>query len=89
MTLEIHNPALVARVNASFETGRFQNADDLIEKALDALAATETTAAGQPKSHGQRSGADLIAALQASPYRELNIEPPRVHDAMPVRDVTF
>lgn len=32
-------------------------------------------------------GTDLIAAMQASPYRETDIEPTR--DPLPVRDVAF
>lgn len=34
---------------------------------------------------GDKSGQALIEALQASPYREIEIEPPR--STMPVRDV--
>jgi prevent-host-death family protein len=34
---------------------------------------------------GERTGEALIAALQASPHREIDIAPPR--GAMPVRDV--
>jgi prevent-host-death family protein len=34
---------------------------------------------------GERTGAELIAALQASPYRDLDIEPRR--ERLPVRDV--
>jgi prevent-host-death family protein len=34
---------------------------------------------------GDRSGAALVEALQASPYRDVNIEPRRAR--MPVRDV--
>ena len=34
---------------------------------------------------GDRTGEALIAALQASPYRDIDIEPER--QAMPVRDV--
>ena len=34
---------------------------------------------------GSRSGADLIAAMQASPYKEIDLEPERLR--MPVRDV--
>jgi prevent-host-death family protein len=34
---------------------------------------------------GERSGEALIAAMQASPYRDINIEPER--SPMPVRDV--
>lgn len=34
---------------------------------------------------GERSGASLIAALQASPYRDIEIEPQR--GPLPVRDI--
>lgn len=37
MYLEIHKPELVQRVNAHIRTGKFHDADELIEKALDAL----------------------------------------------------
>ena len=36
---------------------------------------------------GDRTGQSLIAAMQASPYRDINIEPGRA--AMPVRDVAL
>ena len=34
---------------------------------------------------GERSGAVLVAALQESPHRDIELEPP--HDRLPVRDV--
>src|SRR4051794_25877820 len=34
---------------------------------------------------GERTGAELITALQASPYRDIDIEPRR--ERLPVRDV--
>ena len=37
--------------------------------------------------NGLRTGEQLIAALQASPYREVDLEPGR--DRMPVRDVSL
>ena len=37
MNLEINKPELVQRMNARIQTGQFQDTDDLIEKALDAL----------------------------------------------------
>jgi hypothetical protein len=37
MNLEIHKPELVQRVQAQIQTGRFHDADELLEKALDAL----------------------------------------------------
>lgn len=82
MNLEIHKPELVQRVNARIRTGQFHDTDELIEKALDAL--DEHTTASPARD--TRTGADLIAALQASPDRELEIEPPRVRLAN-VRDV--
>ena len=36
---------------------------------------------------GDRTGEALIAAMQASPYRDIDIEPARV--ALPVRDVAL
>jgi hypothetical protein len=41
----------------------------------------------RPAMAKKRRGADLIAAIQRSPYRELEIEPERYR--MPVRDVTL
>jgi Arc/MetJ-type ribon-helix-helix transcriptional regulator len=37
MNIEIQKPELVQRVHAHIQTGQFHDADDLIEKALDAL----------------------------------------------------
>ena len=87
MNLEIHNPELVQRVNAQIQSGHFQDADELIEKALDALQ-EKAPAERAGTSPDRRTGADLIAALQASPYRELDIEPPRVR-LTTVRDVVL
>ena len=82
MTIEIHNPDLVLRVTAHIQTGQFHDADDLIEKALDALeqhSAAESTAA---------TGAVVLAALQASPYPNIDLCPPRV-SLTNVRDVSL
>jgi len=35
----------------------------------------------------RHTGADLVAVMQASPYREISLEPAR--GPLPVRDVTF
>ena len=43
MTLEIHKPELVQRVHALIQSGHFQDADEVIEKALDALEEKVTT----------------------------------------------
>jgi Arc/MetJ-type ribon-helix-helix transcriptional regulator len=83
MNLEIHKPELAQRVQAQIQSGHFQDADDLLEKALDAL--DEQSSAATP---GTATGAVLLAALQASPYREIDLTPPRVPLAN-VRDVAL
>jgi hypothetical protein len=77
MNLEIHKPELVQRVNAHIQAGQFHDADDLLEKALDALdeqIPEQPTAAFPPTA----TGAVILAALQASPYPEIDLTPPRV-----------
>ncbi len=82
MSLEIHKPELVQRVTALIQTGRFHNADEVIEKALDAL---EERAAAAPAS---ATGAVVLAALQARPYPKIDLTPPRVR-LTNVRDVAL
>ncbi len=84
MNLEIHKPKLVQRVKTQIQSGQFQDADELIEKALDALDEQASTAA-MPSS---ATGAVVLAALQASPYRDLDLTPPRVR-LNNVRDVAL
>jgi Arc/MetJ-type ribon-helix-helix transcriptional regulator len=84
MNLEIHKPELAKRVRAQIQSGHFQDADDLLEKALDALD-EQSTAASPPAT---ATGAVLLAALQASPYREIDLTPPRV-PLTNVRDVAL
>jgi Arc/MetJ-type ribon-helix-helix transcriptional regulator len=83
MNIEIHKPELVQRVTAHIQAGHFHDAAELIEKALDAL--DEQTAASGPTTE---TGAMLLAALQASPYRDIDLTPPRVR-LTNVRDVAL
>jgi len=73
MNLEIHKPELVQRVNAHIQNGRFPDADEVLEKALDALD-EQATAAASPTA----TGAVVLAALQARPYPDIDLTPPRV-----------
>ena len=84
MNLEIHKPELVQRVNAHIQTGHFHDADELLEKALDALD-EQTTAAAPPTT---ATGSVILAALQASPYPDIDLTPPRVLLSK-VRDVAL
>jgi hypothetical protein len=82
MNLEIRKPELVERVNAHIRTGQFHDVDELLEKALDAL--DERTAAAPAKE----TGAVVLAALQARPYPDIDLTPPRVR-LTNVRDVVL
>jgi hypothetical protein len=83
MTIEIHNPDLVQRLAMHIRTGRFHDADELIEKALDAL--DEHAATISPTSE---TGGVVLSALQASPYPDIELAPPRVRLAN-VREVVI
>jgi hypothetical protein len=83
MNLEINKPELEQRVQTQLQSGQFHDADELIEKALDAL--DEQTTAPTPAS---ATGSVVLAALQASPYRDIDLTPPRVR-LTNVRDVAL
>jgi hypothetical protein len=80
MTIEIHRPELEALIMQRMKSGGFHDVEDALLQAL------KTSLPVEEPSHDKRTGADLIAALQASPYRELDIEPPKVR-LTTVRDV--
>ena len=87
MTIEIHKPELEALIRERMKRGPFQNVEDVLIQALksapfpaeqDVSLSDETTAP---------TGAGLVAAMQASPYKDINLEPER--GRLPVRDVVF
>jgi hypothetical protein len=82
MTLEIHRPELAQRVHAHIQSGHFHDADELIARALDAL--DEQTIAPAETA----TGAVLLAALDARPYPDIDLTPPRVR-LTNVRDVVL
>lgn len=78
MTIEIHKPELEALIMERLRSGAFKSIEDVLMNALQ----------GAPMpSKGFHTGADLVAAMQASPYKEIDLEPERF--PMPVRDITF
>lgn len=83
MNLEIHNPELAQRVSAHIQAGQFHDADELIEKALDALDRQSA-----PVAASEQTGAVVLAALEVRPYPDIDLTPPRVPFGN-VRDVEF
>ena len=84
MTIEIHRPELEALIIERMKTGGFQSVEDALLQVLKTAPVIDVTHLAAAK---KPTGADLIAAMQASPYREIEIEPARY--PMPVRDPTF
>ena len=82
MQIEIHTPELEQRVQRRIQSGRYHDADELLGKALDALDEKAPLPASAP---AKQTGAALLEALEASPYREIDLTPPRV--PIVVRDV--
>ena len=88
MTIEIHKPELEALIRERMKRGAFQNVEDVLMQALKSsppLAAVED--AGPSDEALTHTGADLVAAMQASPHKEIDLETGR--GPLPVRDVAF
>jgi hypothetical protein len=62
MSLEIHKPDLVQRVNAQIQSRHLHNADELIEQALDAL--DEKSPAPAPRPAAPKNLVELFAPLR-------------------------
>lgn len=81
MTVDLQHPELEALIRMRMGTGRFATVEDAL---IDALKATESFEEKATERSG-RTGATLVAAMQACPFPELEIEPVRM--PMPMRDV--
>lgn len=88
MNIEIQQPELEALILDRMQSGAFATVEDVL---LNALKATPWSSGERDTAQNEGSSvpttADLIAAMQASPYKEINLEPSR--DGMPVRNVGF
>ena len=71
MNLELHKPGLAARVQAHIQNGRFHDADEVIEKALDALEGKTT--APVPEQRRREAGRKSLVEVFA-PLRGLNLD---------------
>jgi hypothetical protein len=80
MNLEIRKPELMQRVHAEIQNRHLHDADELLEQALDALNE-------KSPAPGNETGAVVWAALQARPYPDIDLTPPRVR--LNVRDVAL
>ena len=75
MTIEISRPEVEAFILQRMKNGAFSTPEDAIFHALRSSTPEALT------------GAALIAAMQSSPHKDIEIEPSR--GPMPVRDVSL
>lgn len=87
MTIEIHRPELEALIRQRMKGGAFQNVEDVLMQALESLPLPVGKEAGALEESPTPTGADLVAAMQASPCKDVELEPP--HDHLPVRESSF
>jgi hypothetical protein len=87
MTIEIHRPELEALIREWMKTGAFPTVEDALMQALKSSPLPAEQKADASYGKPALTGADLVAAMQASPYKEIDLEPTR--DRLPVRDVRF
>lgn len=87
MTIEIQKPELEALIRERMQLGAFATVEDALLQALKSAPLPSGQGALVPNGTPGPTGADLVAAMQASPYKEIALEPSR--RPMPVRDVAF
>jgi hypothetical protein len=87
MTIEIHKPELEALIREWMDTGAFPTVEDALMQALKSSPRPSGQEANASNRTPALTGTDLVAAMQASPYKELDLEPTR--NRLPVRDVGF
>ena len=83
MTIEIHRAELEALIRERMKAGAFQSVEDVLMQALNSAPHVADLSADA----ATHTGADLVAAMQSSPYREIDLEP--ASGRFPVRGVTF
>ena len=84
MTIEIHRPELEDLIRERMKTGVFPTIEDALLQALRSSSPPAERIADVSKDAPAPTGADLVAAMQASPYKEIDLEP--VRERLPVRE---
>lgn len=87
MTIQIQKPELEALILDRMHRGAFENVEDVLMHALKSSSLQSDSNGAAPSDASARTGADLVEAMQASPYKEISLETAR--DRLPVRDVAL
>jgi hypothetical protein len=87
MTIEIQRPELEALIHERMKSGAFQNVEDVLMQALKASPTLDEKDAGRTNEKSSATGAELVEAMQGSPFKEIELEP--LGERMPVREAGF
>ena len=85
MTIEIQRPELEALIRERMKSGAFQNVEDVLMQALKAAPVPAEKDAGASDEKASATGAELVEAMQASPFKEIGLEPGRDLPLRPVK----
>jgi hypothetical protein len=72
MTIEIQQPEVEAMIEARMRGGSFASVEDAL---LQALKTAQLPSGGSYGEEAGLTGSALVAAFQASPHKEINLEP--------------
>ena len=81
--IEIHQPELESIIMERFRTGKFHDLEDVIMQAMKSSPAPGCQTSTSP------TGAEILAALQRSPFKDVDIDFERLRRPMPVRSLEF
>jgi hypothetical protein len=84
MTIEIQNPELQALILDRMRSGGFRNIEDALMQALKSQPCVPDENSNPNVPHAL-TGTALVAAMQASPYKQIDLEPER--NRLPVRNI--
>jgi hypothetical protein len=84
MTIEIQQPELEAMIEAWMRSGSFATVEDAL---MQALKTAHLPGDSSYAEEAALTGSALVAAFQASPHKEIELEPERF--PMPVRAVVL
>ncbi len=87
MTIEIQKPEPEALIHERMRLGAFPKVEDALLQALKTSPLPSAQRVALSSGPSPRTGADLVAAMQDSPYKEITLEPTR--DRSAVRNVAF
>jgi hypothetical protein len=87
MTIEVRRPELEALIQEWMKSGAFQDVEDALIQALKSSPLRVKEISGRKDERLPATGAELVAAMQLSPCKEISLE--LGSERAPVRDVTF